>query len=282
MRATQVLNVGVKYQFNAEQRNAVMVDLGVGTCTCLDYKHRRLVCKHMFCALRMANRPLSSLPQSVWHAPHLAIDEEAMEKYSYVTKDGEMKAVDKQAADTAELHRKKDPDSHEFVTEGMKNDLVGGPNSGDEVFDDSTNGAPDAAASTRSNAAECKARKQRLLSEFNTTVKALRTHVHSMLDSNNVDGVEVVQGQFQALTEDTRKRPGACRGDMCHKAGGRVRNRGHGGGSSRHVRGGETRKYGEFKAVLNHRPKGKTKSNLIFAERAVAAAQEHKRKQVRE
>ena len=79
-------------QFDATvDRAAVVVDLAAGSCSCLDFKHREFVCKHMFCALRMPKKPLTSMPVQVWRAAHLAIDTEAVDAYSYVKQPGAAK-----------------------------------------------------------------------------------------------------------------------------------------------------------------------------------------------
>ena len=214
----QVVTPGEVYKFSAEDRNAVVTDLTTGSCTCLDFKHRRFVCKHMFYGLRVARKTLTSLPQHVWAAPHMAIDCDALADYSYVTHDGNFAKAEAAGEDSTDVVEDDDAWSGGVPENDDHASAAGGAQASASA------GAPPVVSPGSANVPTIEQRLKVAKSRGDIAAKEFVTQLHFMQDSKSVQSMELYAHKIAALVEEMQGALGGRRGDMMHAAGRKMHN----------------------------------------------------------
>ena len=181
----QVVTPGEVYKFSAEDRNAVVTDLTTGSCTCLDFKHRRFVCKHMFYGLRVARKALTSLPQHVWAAPHMAIDCDALVDYSYVTHEGNFAKAEATGEDSTDVVEDDDAWSGGVPENDDHASAAGGAQAS------ASDGAPPIGTPGSANVPTIEQRLKVAKSRGDIAAKEFVTQLHFMQDSKSVQSMEL-------------------------------------------------------------------------------------------
>jgi hypothetical protein len=84
LTSVEVVKHAELYKFKADKGGGYYsTDIKHGMCECLDFKHRRLICKHMFRALGMCDADVKWLPESFLKSPHMSFDKESLQGQSY-------------------------------------------------------------------------------------------------------------------------------------------------------------------------------------------------------
>ena len=81
----EVVKSAELYKFKASHGGgfSYSTDIKNGTCECLDFQHRHLICKHMFRALGMCDQNVKWLPDVLLKSPHMSFDMESLRGQSY-------------------------------------------------------------------------------------------------------------------------------------------------------------------------------------------------------
>ena len=269
----QVVTPGEVYKFSAEDRNAVVTDLTTGSCTCLDFKHRRFVCKHMFYGLRVARKALTSLPQHVWAAPHMAIDCDALVDYSYVTHEGNFAKAEATGEDSTDVVEDDDAWSGGVPENDDHASAAGGAQAS------ASDGAPPIGTPGSANVPTIEQRLKVAKSRGDIAAKEFVTQLHFMLDSKSVQSMELYAHKIAALVEEMQGALGGRRGDMMHAAGRKMHNIRYGQTGPRVARVSRKRRVpddgasAEFPTMQGPgRPRDQKTSGLPFSNAANKAA----------
>ena len=87
-RYVAVMQPGKVYQFLATREAcSYIASIVDGRCDCLDFKHRRLICKHLFRSLKESGKSVTSLPDHLLKAPHMVFDSGSAASKGYIHHD---------------------------------------------------------------------------------------------------------------------------------------------------------------------------------------------------